>query len=167
MGKLLSSLKVVIVVSFTTSMISHQKVWSNDFKRNTIEINYPYINKPFIGAKSAAGYLIIKNHDEKELNLLQVSTTLGKAMLHQTTTTDDGVVRMEHLMRVNISAADELIMQPGGVHIMIIGISRPLIVGEKIPATLKFNDDIEMDIEFTVQERKKKSDVGTRSKHAH
>ena len=63
--------------------------------------------------------------------------------------------------------SDEIIMQPGSVHIMIFGISRPLIVGEKIPATLKFSDDLEMDIEFTVQESKKYSETETRSKHAH
>ena len=88
-------------------------------------------------------------------------------MLHETTTTDSGVVKMEHLVRVNIPEGDELIMRPGGIHIMIMGISKPLLVGEEIPATLKFNNEIEIDIEFTVQERKKYSAVGAKSKHAH
>ena len=167
MSQLISLLKTVTILSFTTILISYQKVWSEDLNTHKIEINQSYINKPFVGAKSAAGYLIIRNHNDKELNLLQVSTTLGIAMLHETTTTDSGVVKMEHLVRVNIPAGGELIMQPGSIHIMIMGLSRALVVGEKIPATLKFSDDMEMDIEFTVQESKKYSESETRSKHAH
>ena len=167
MSQLISLLKTVTILSFTTILISYQKVWSEDLNTHKIEINQSYINKPFVGAKSAAGYLIIRNHNDKELNLLQVSTTLGIAMLHETTTTDSGVVKMEHLVRVNIPAGGELIMQPGSIHIMIMGLSRPLIVGEKIPATLKFSDDVEMNIEFIVQESKKYSNTETSSKHAH
>ena len=167
MGHLFPSIKIIIVLSLTAIVISHQTLWSHDLKKNAIEISNPFINKPFAGANSAAGYLIIRNKYDKEFNLLQVSTTLGRAMLHKTTTTEEGVVKMEHLMKVNIPAGDELIMQPGGVHVMIMGISRPLIVGEKIPAKLNFSNDLEMDIEFTVQEHKKHSDVQTQSKHEH
>ena len=165
--QILSTLKLLTVFSFITILIPYQIAWSNDFKKNTIEVSNPYIYKPFVGARSAAGYLIIRNNAHKELNLLQVSTALGRAMLHKTTTTDDGIVKMEHLMEVNIPAGDELIMQPGGIHVMIMGISRPLIVGEKIPAKLKFSNGLEMDIEFTVQEHKKHSDLQTKSKHEH
>ena len=165
--QILSTLKLPAFISFMTIMVSYQLVWSQNVKKNTIEIEHPYIIKPFSGAKSAAAYLIIRNHDDEEFNLLQVTTTIGRAMLHETTTTDEGVVKMEHLVRVNIPEGDELIMQPGGIHIMIMGISKPLLVGEEIPATLKFNNEIEIDIEFTVQERKKHSAVGAKSKHAH
>ena len=58
-------------------------------------------------------------------------------------------------------------MHPGSIHIMIMGLSRALVVGEKIPATLKFSDDLEMDIEFTVRDSKKYAESETRSKHAH
>ena len=165
--QILSTLKLPAFISFMTIMVSYQLVWSQNVKKNTIEIEHPYIIKPFSGAKSAAAYLIIRNHDDEEFNLLQVTTTIGRAMLHETTTTDEGVVKMEHLVRVNIPEGDELIMQPGGIHVMIMGISRPLIVGEKIPAKLNFSNDLEMDIEFTVQEHKKRSDVQTQSKHEH
>ena len=167
MDQLISLLKTVSILIFTTILISYQKVWSEDMNTHKIEIKQSYINKPFVGAKSAAGYLIISNHNDKELTLLQVSTALGIAMLHETTTTDSGVVKMEHLVKVNIPAGDKLIMQPGGIHIMIMGLSRALVVGETIPAILKFSDDVEMDIEFTVQESKKYSETETRSKHAH
>ena len=167
MSQLPSLLKFITILSFTTIIISCQKVWSENLNTYKIEINQPYINKPFMGAKSAAGYFSIRNHDDKELNLLQVSTALGRAMLHETTLTDSGVVKMQRLKSVNIPAGHELIMQPGSIHIMIMGLLRPLFVGEKIPATLQFDDEVTLDIEFTVQESKKYSDTETRSKHAH
>ncbi len=167
MDLLISYIKTLSIFTITTILISYQTAWSENLNTHKIEINQSYINKPFVGAKSAAGYMIITNHDDKALNLLQVSTALGRAMLHETTTTDSGVVKMEHLVKVHIPAGDELIMQPGSIHIMIMGLSRALVVGEKIPATLKFSDDLEMDIEFTVRESKKYGESETRSKHAH
>ena len=166
-SELIYVLKEIILVSLTTTMLSYNMAWAHDFEKGSIEIIHPYINKPFAGAKSAAGYFIIKNHADEEINLLGVSTTLGKAMLHKTTTTVDGVVKMEHQMKLGVPATSELIMKPGGFHIMIMGISRLLAVGEKIPATLRFDGDAEIDIEFVVEDLKKGSNKDKKPKHNH
>ena len=167
MSQLICVIKSIILLGLTTTILANNIAWTHDSGKGTIEIIHPYINKPFSGAKSAAGYVIIRNHAHKELKLLGVSTTLGKAMLHKTVTTDDGIVKMEHKMKIVIPATGELIMEPGNFHIMIMGISRSLIVGEKIPATLRFDGDLDINIEFSVEGLKEGSNESQKTKHNH
>ena len=167
MSKLIFSLKSITLLGLTTIILFHNMVWTHGTGKSTIEIIHPSINKPFSGAKSAAGYVTIINHTDEELKLLGVSTTLGKAMLHKTITTDDGIVKMEHKMKISIPATGKLIMKPGSFHIMIMGISRSLALGEKIPATLRFNGDLEINIEFVVEAGKEVSTVGRKPEHNH
>ncbi|MDG2474578.1 MAG: copper chaperone PCu(A)C [Paracoccaceae bacterium] len=159
--KLIIPLYVISIIFFTNAVIAH------DFKKNQIEINHPYINKPFQTSNSAAGYLIIKNHSDKNINLLTVSSTLGKTMVHKTTTSETGVVKMEHLMKLEIPAKGIIVMEPGSYHIMITEISRALVVNELIPATLVFDNEFEVDIEFKVNKHQDISNSGTKKKHSH
>ena len=39
--------KAIVLVSLTTTMLSHNMAWAKDFENGTIEIIHPYINKPF------------------------------------------------------------------------------------------------------------------------
>ena len=42
-------------------------------------------------------------------------------------------------------------LEPGGLHIMLMKLKRPLAVGDKVPATLVFRDAGRVPIEFLVQ----------------
>ena len=90
---------IVSLLALVPAILSINIGLTHNFVKGTVEINHPIINKPFESAKSAAGYFTIKNHGPKKISLRGVSMTLAKAMLHETTTDDDGVVRMKHVMK--------------------------------------------------------------------
>ena len=140
---------------------------TNDFTKEKTEINHPIIIKPFKGAKSAAGYFTIKNHSPVTISLKAISMTLAKATLHQTKTDDDGIVRMNHVKKVDIPERGELVLKPGSFHIMISVINRPLLLDDKIPAILIFENDFEIKIFFTVTEVAKRIISNDKKKHSH
>ena len=140
---------------------------ANDFTKGTTEINHPIIIKSFKGAKSAAGYFTIKNYGPVTISLKAISMTLAKATLHQTKTDDDSIVRMNHVKKVDIPARGELVLKPGSFHIMIAGINRPLLLDEKIPAILIFENDFEIKIVFKVTETAKRISSKDKKKHSH
>lgn len=87
---------------------------------------------------SGAVYLKIRNtsHDMEEL--LGVSTEMAKnAMIHQSMEVD-GIMRMEHRMRVPIAPGETLSFEPGGYHIMMMGLAKPLVEGDTFSLTLHF-----------------------------
>ena len=140
---------------------------TNDFTKGKTEVNHPIIIKPFKGAKSAAGYFTIKNHGPVMISLKAISMTFAKATLHRTKTDDDGIIRMNHVKKVDIPARGELVLKPGSFHVMIAGINRPLLLDDKIPAILIFENDFEIKIVFTVTETAKRISSKDKKKHSH
>ena len=117
----------------------------------TMEIIHPAIPAPPAGAKSAAGYLEIVNAGGAADRLLGVETAIAKqAMLHSTDHGADGVARMIHLDAIDIPAGGTVLLEPGGLHIMLMGLTGPLTEGDMIPATLVFERAGRVAIEFSV-----------------
>jgi copper(I)-binding protein len=118
----------------------------------TLEIAHPAILTPPAGAKSAAGYLGIVNTGSTADRLLGVETGIAKrAVLHTTEHSDDGVARMVHLDAINIPANGTVLLEPGGMHIMLMGLTGPLTQGDMIPATLVFERAGEVEIRLSVE----------------
>lgn len=141
------------------------------FNKNDVTISHAVIHKPYSGAKSASGYLVFKNSQEKTITLLGVTLPIGNTMIHQTTTEKNGVVKMEHLTRLDIPADTTVSFKPGGLHIMIIGLNRSLTVGEKIPAKIKLTnaagENFIIKIGFEVITKITHKNSNEKSKHKH
>jgi hypothetical protein len=117
----------------------------------TLEIEHPAISAPPAGAKSAAGYLSIVNTGSTADRLLGVETGIAKrAMLHTTEHADDGVARMIHLDAIDIPAGGTVTLAPGGLHIMLMGLTGPVTKGDMIPATLIFQTAGRVEVEFSI-----------------
>ncbi len=116
-----------------------------------MEIVHPAIPAPPAAARSAAGYLEIVNAGSVGDRLLGVETAIAKqAMLHTTDHGADGVARMIHLDAIDIPADGTVLLEPGGLHIMLMGLTGPLTEGDMIPATLVFERAGRVAIEFSV-----------------
>lgn len=54
---------------------------------------------------------------------------------------------------LSLPAKGRLELAPGGKHLMLMGLKRPLKEGEKIPLTLIFEGNLQASLELTVQNR--------------
>ena len=57
--------------------------------------------------------------------------------MHETSMTD-GVMRMRPVDTLDIPAGATVAMSPGGLHVMLTGLEKPLRKGDKLRATLSF-----------------------------
>ncbi len=88
------------------------------------------------GQSSAAVYAIIKNNGGPD-RLLEVTSDTGLPTLHRTEQ-DNNVARMRMLSDVAIPAGDIVALRPGGAHVMLTGLTKPLAAGTSFPLTLRF-----------------------------
>lgn len=89
------------------------------------------------GAKVGAVYLTIENRGGAADSLLGVTSPAAQsAMLHRTVE-ESGVSSMREADG-SIAPGAKLDMQPGGSHIMLMGLNAPLKEGETIEVTLDF-----------------------------
>lgn len=101
-----------------------------------IEIRDAWARATVAGQNSAAVYVTIRNRGGSD-RLLRVSSPVGSASLHSSTI-DNGIVRMRAAADLEIPARSTVALEPGGTHVMISGLNRPLGPGQGVPLELGF-----------------------------
>lgn len=82
------------------------------------------------GAKSLAGYLVLRNACAAPVEVVDVeSRDFGMPMIHRTEQVD-GVSRMRPAGRLVVAAGAQLRFEPGGLHLMLMKPLRPLAEGD-------------------------------------
>jgi len=101
--------------------------------------------------RSGAGYFTLTNDGAAD-SLLDVEADYPKVMLHKSMM-KDGVMTMEHQMRVVVPPQGEIAFAPGGYHVMFMGLKEGWGVGDDIKATLIFEKSGSLEVTFKVIER--------------
>jgi copper(I)-binding protein len=97
--------------------------------------------RPSVGpGKTTAAYMTIANDSASDDVLKGVRSPKVKVVeVHQTTVTPDGVMQMRKVEDgLPIPAGGSLALQPGGAHLMLIGLEEPLQPGDQVMLTLEF-----------------------------
>lgn len=98
------------------------------------------IRQPMPGRAVTAGYLILHNHSSETAKLVAASSSqFARVELHQHTH-KDGMMRMEQVNEIDIAAGESVVLEPGGLHLMLFEPKSKLEIGQQIPLTLKFAD---------------------------
>lgn len=100
---------------------------------------------------SAAIYLTVKNGGHHLEEITGASSDLANRTMIHRSFEEDGVMRMEHAEGVPIAPGETFKLEPGGYHIMLMGLSAPLKEGDAFPITLSFKEagDVEVIVEVT------------------
>jgi len=92
-------------------------------------------------AANGAIYLTIQNAGDRAARLVSAETDVAAAVELHETVNDNGVMRMIPRPKGYAIAADEtLVLEPGGKHIMLLGLEEPLRAGDAFSLTLNFAD---------------------------
>ena len=96
--------------------------------------------RPSMGMdRAGAVYLEIHNEGGGEDALIGASSPAAEtAELHETSEGASGMMAMKPVSRIPVPAGDHAKLEPGGFHIMLIGLKAPLEVGSTIEITLRF-----------------------------
>jgi copper(I)-binding protein len=90
------------------------------------------------GADGAA-YLTITNGQLKDDVLVGASSSVAaSASIQQTTTDPSGLTAMHPAGPLKIKAGQDLVLAPGGYHVMLTGLKQALVAGSTFPITLTF-----------------------------
>ena len=103
--------------------------------------------------KAAAVFMTIVNGTDGPDRLISVRTLdFKKAMLHDTITSTDGVVKMKHLMMgIKFSKGEEVTLASGGKHLMLMGPNKPILTGDSLKIWLNFESFGEIETTLIVQ----------------
>lgn len=101
-----------------------------------VTIEEPWIRATAPGQTVAGGYMKLKS--DKPSALIAVSTPLtARAEIHQMSM-EAGVMKMRAIAKIDLPAGKTVELKPGGYHLMLMNLDRPLRAGETVPITLVF-----------------------------
>lgn len=102
------------------------------------------------GADVAAVYVTL--HGGKEADRLLGASTPRASMTHLHSMAETGgMARMRPVEGVDVPPGKNVALEPNGLHLMLMGLERPLVAGERFPLTLQFARGGDRTVEVRVQ----------------
>lgn len=112
---------------------------------------------------TSAGFMGLQNSGTVEHKVVAASTPgAGMVELH-THINDNGVMRMRPVENIPITPGGKTMLQPGGLHLMLMMLKAPLKAGETMDITLEFEDGSKKEIKAEVR----KFDMQHNPQHMH
>ncbi len=125
---------------------------------STIEIEHPYARASSPIAKSGGVFLQITNNGSEDDRLIAVKTDAARNPQIHTNIIVDGVAKMRELEDgIPVPAGETVVLQRGGLHVMLMGLTRPFLQDETITITLVFEKAGEITIEVPIDNERQGS----------
>lgn len=103
-----------------------------------ITVQDPFARASAGMAETGAAFMKLSNASAVNDQLVAASTPVSaKAELHDHIKEGD-IMRMRQVPSIEVPAGGTVALQPGGLHIMLMGLKQPLREGETFPLTLTF-----------------------------
>lgn len=104
------------------------------------------------GTDVGVGYLTVHNMGRTPLKLLGASSPRAKQVeMHETRVDAKGVSTMRPLKEVTVASGTSAEFSAGGRHLMLVGLTAPLVAGEKVPLTLRFEGQAPVEVQLDVR----------------
>lgn len=116
-----------------------------------LQIASPWARATPKGSTVTAGYLTITNKGTETDRLVGGSAEMAARLEVHETVTEDGVGRMRQVKNLEIKPGQTIELKPGGMHVMLVGLKKPISQGQTIKGTLVFEKAGTVAIEFAVQ----------------
>ena len=126
-------LKTLLLPAALAAVVLTQPVAAAD-----ISVQDPFARASAGMAQAGAAFMTLKNASAVNDQLVAASTPVSAtAELHNHIKEGD-VVRMRQVPSIEVPAGGSVALQPGGLHVMLLGLKQPLREGETFPLTLTF-----------------------------
>jgi copper(I)-binding protein len=121
-----------------------------DGVKATVEITDPWCRPTPNGAQAGACYLTIKSsHDN---TMTGVATPLAANAAVHDMSMAGGVMSMSEMTGgLPLKGKEKVELKPGGKHLMLTGLTGPLVEGSAVPLTLTFSDTPAMTVQAPVR----------------
>jgi len=124
------------------------------FAADSITIERPYARASAPGQMVGGGFMTIVHQGSSEDRLVSATTPIAREVQIHTMNMDGGVMRMRPVEGgLAIPAGGRVVLQPGGLHLMFMDISAPLVAGTTFPVTLRFAKAGDIKVDFNVEAR--------------
>jgi copper(I)-binding protein len=92
------------------------------------------------GTPNSAAFMTLTNAGTADARVVSAAAAVSTAVELHTHTMVDGVMEMRQIPEIVVPAGGDAVLEPGGLHVMFIGLTGALEAGATIDLTLTFAD---------------------------
>jgi len=102
-------------------------------------------------ANISAAFMNVTNNAASDLAMISAESSVAQSVELHTNTMTDGKMKMRRVDQIELPANQTTKLEPGGLHIMLIGLKQPLVAGETVDLKIGFNDGSEQSLELPIE----------------
>lgn len=129
--------RIVLFAALIAAALAPAGAWAHEYKLGNLLIGHPWARATPGNATNGAAYLSVTNNGTEADRLIKADTPAAMAELH-ISRMDGGVMQMRPMDGLEIPPGGTVTLSPGGMHVMLMGLTSPLKQGDKVPMTLTF-----------------------------
>lgn len=137
-------MKLLRSISFS-SLLCFSLFSAPSFADGQLVFEQPRVKAPFPGRMMSAAYMDISNPTDSDKIMVSASAPWSGLIEIHTHAVVDGVMRMRHLEELVIPAGETVNFKPGGLHLMLFKLKKPL--AESLPMEVCFKDGTCQEVE--------------------
>lgn len=119
----------------------------------SLVITDPWSRPTFDGMPVGVAYLSITNQGATEDILIAARTPAAARVEFHRTLIEGGMAKMRSSGSVAIAANSTVVAAPGGLHLMLLDLTAPLVAGTNVPLVLTFQSAGEITVQLRVGAR--------------
>jgi copper(I)-binding protein len=106
----------------------------------TVEIHSPWSRASAGMARAGGAFMTLVNTGDADRALVSAASDVADTVELHTHIKEGDVMKMRPVDHVAVPAGETVMLQPGGYHVMLIGLHAPLKEGESFDITLTFDN---------------------------
>lgn len=114
-----------------------------------VEVRDAWI-RPAAQGGNGAVYFVIRSAAAEEI--VSVTSDVAEAVEMHESKMDGDVMRMRQLESIPLKAKEEVTLEPGGLHLMLVGLKQDLKPGDDIRIMLRFKNYQDLQLQVPVQD---------------
>jgi copper(I)-binding protein len=118
----------------------------------TIEVSDAWVRSSAMMDRAGAAYMVIANEGSQDDQLLRASSDAAAVVELHESREMNGMMEMSPVTAIPVPAGGEAELAPGGLHIMLIDLTRELRPGDEVTLTLTFEKAGEITVRAVVRE---------------
>jgi len=118
-----------------------------------VAIMNAWVREAHAGAKMNAGYMTLVNVGSEEVSLVKVESEAFESIEVHEMVRVDGFMKMREVTDMVVPAQGQILFEPGGKHLMMMGPREHLATGQKVDMTLTFKSGKKQTVSVKVAAR--------------
>lgn len=118
---------------------------------DAINVIDPYVRAMPPGQRVTGAFMTLQNNSDSDRALVRAESDAAQTVELHEHLHNDGMMQMREVEKIDIAKGTTTELKPGGLHVMLIDLQRPLQVDDIVTLKLVFDDGSEQSVEAPVK----------------